>query len=86
MGWQTAWHKRSVLNATQYAVMMNEGAVNSGLSPIYADPYSFGKGTDWQKEVFNDNAPMVNHEVNVSGASDRINYYCHWVTITRKVL
>ena len=74
-GWQSAWHKRSVLNATQYAVMMNEGAVNSGLAPIYADPYSFGEGTNWQKEVFNDNAPMVNHEVNVSGASDRINYY-----------
>ena len=35
----------------------------------------YGKGTDWQDEVFNDNAGVVNHEINVSGASDKINYY-----------
>ena len=74
-GWQNPWKHRDVLNATEYAVMMNEGLVNAGQAPIYADPYQYGKGTDWQDEVFNDNAGVVNHEVNVSGASDKINYY-----------
>lgn len=74
-GWQNPWKHRDVLNATEYAVMMNEGSVNSGGAPIYADPYSYGEGTDWQDEVFNDNAGVVNHEVNVSGASDKVNYY-----------
>ena len=74
-GWQNPWKHRDVLNATEYAVMMNEGLVNAGQAPIYDDPYSYGEGTDWQDEVFNSNAGVVNHEINVSGASDRLNYY-----------
>ncbi len=74
-GWQNPWKHRDVLNATEYAVMMNEGLVNAGQAPIYDDPYSYGEGTDWQDEVFNNNAGVVNHEINVSGASDRLNYY-----------
>lgn len=73
-GWQSAWRKRDVLNATEYAVMMNEGRVNAGMAPLYSDPYSYGDGTDWQKEVFNDNAPVINHQVSISGASDKISY------------
>ena len=34
-----------------------------------------GFGTDWQNLVFNDNAPVVNHDVTISGASEKINYY-----------
>lgn len=34
-----------------------------------------GFGTDWQNLVFNDNAPVQNHEVSISGASEKINYY-----------
>jgi TonB-linked SusC/RagA family outer membrane protein len=76
-GWQNPWKEREVLNATEYAIMMNEGAVNTGQSPIYTnpDPYSYGKGTDWQKEVFNYNAPMVNHQLTISGANENVNYY-----------
>lgn len=73
-GWQSAWKKRDVLNATEYAIMMNEGAVNAGIAPSYSDPSSYGVGTDWQKEVFNDNAPVVNHQVSVSGASEKVSY------------
>ena len=73
-GWQSAWKKRDVLNASEYAVMMNEGRVNAGMAPIYNDPYSYGKGTDWQSEVFNDNAPVMSHQVSISGASERLNY------------
>ena len=73
-GWQNVAKKRKVLNATEYAMMMNEGAVNAGIAPIYADPASYGKGTDWQDEVFNKNAPVMNHQVALSGASERVNY------------
>lgn len=74
MGWQSAWRKREVLNASEYAVMMNEGRVNAGMSPLYDDPYSYGEGTDWQSEVLNDNAPMMEHQVSVSGASEKMSY------------
>ena len=74
-GIQNPWKHRDVLNATEYAVMMNEGLVNSGSAPLYDDPYSLGDGTDWQDLVFNKNAAMSNHEVSISGASDKVNYY-----------
>ena len=73
-GWQSAWKKRDVLNASEYALMINEGAINAGIAPKFSDPYSYGQGTNWQDEVFNNNAPMMNHHVSVSGASEKVNY------------
>ena len=74
-GWSSPWRERDVLNASEYALMNNEGRINAGMAPAYADPWSYGKGTDWQKQVFNYNAPSQSHEVSVSGASDKVNYY-----------
>ena len=73
-GWQSAAKKRKVLNATEYAMMMNEGALNAGLAPMYANPASYGAGTDWQDVVFNDNAPVMSHQVSLNGGTDRVNY------------
>ena len=70
----TPWKERDVLNASEYAVMMNEGAINAGMAPKYSDPYSYGVGTNWQKETFNYDAPVMNHQVSVSGASEKVNY------------
>ena len=74
-GWQSAWRHRDVLNATEYAIMRNEALVNAGQTPIYADPYQYGEGTDWQDILFNDNAPVQNHELTVSGANEKLNYF-----------
>ena len=83
-GWQTAWRKRDVTSATDYAILQNEKYVNGGQAPLYADPYNLidangekitGYGTDWQKLLFNDNAPVVQHDVSVSGATEKVNYY-----------
>ena len=74
-GLSSPWKHRDVLNATEYAVRMNEGLINNGEAPIYDDPYSLGEGTDWQDELFNDNAPSQSHELSISGATDRVNYY-----------
>ncbi len=74
-GWQNPWKKLDVLNATEYAIMMNEGYLNSGQPIPYADPYSYGKGTNWQNEVFNKNAPIVNHQLSLSGGTDKVSYF-----------
>lgn len=83
-GWQTAWRHRDVTSATDYAILQNEMRLNAGQAPIYADPYNLkdsngkpikGFGTDWQDLVLNDNAPVVNHDVTISGATDRVNYF-----------
>ena len=83
-GWQSAWKKRDVTGATDYAILQNERAVGRGQAPIYPDPYNLvdangdpvtGFGTNWQDLLFNDNAPIMQHDVSVSGASEKINYY-----------
>lgn len=83
-GWQSAWKHRDVTGATDYAVLQNEKMINGGFDPLYADPYNLvdangekivGFGTDWQEELFNDNAPIVQHDISVSGAGEKVNYY-----------
>lgn len=83
-GWQSAWKHRDVTSATDYAILQNEKYINGGQAPIYADPYNLtdangnaitGFGTDWQELVFNDNAPVINHDISISGASEKVNYY-----------
>ncbi|MDO5035377.1 MAG: TonB-dependent receptor [Porphyromonas sp.] len=83
-GWQSPWHHRDLTSATDYAILQNEMRLNAGQAPLYADPYNLkdnngdpivGFGTDWQSLVFNENAPVMNHDVTVSGASEKVNYY-----------
>ena len=75
-GLSSPWKKLAVLDASQYAMMLNEGMMNAGMAPKYSFDYdSYGKGTDWQDEIFYYNAPQSQHELSVSGASDKVNYY-----------
>lgn len=74
-GWQSAWKKRDMLNAEQYATLMNEAAQYNGSTPKFSNPSSLGEGTNWQDAMFNDNAPMQNHQLSISGASEKINYF-----------
>ncbi len=83
-GWQNPWRKPSVLNATEYATMMNEGYINAGQKPIYDDPYSYGEGTDWVDAIFNDNAPVMKHDLSISGGTDKVNYTLSAGYLTRE--
>ena len=74
-GWQSKLKSIDILNATQYALLKNEAYLNTNQPAPYADPYSYGKGYDWQAAIFNDNAPVMNHQVSVSGASEKVNYF-----------
>ncbi len=76
-GLQNPWKKRSVLNATEYMTLMNEVAVNDGNAPKYLPEQiaSAGKGTDWQDDTFNYDAPVQSHQVSVNGGSDKIVYF-----------
>ncbi len=76
-GWQNPWKKKSVLNATEYMVIINEALINDGNSPRYSNEEiaKAGVGTDWQDETFNYDAPVQNHQVSISGGTDKGNYF-----------
>ncbi|MCL1974511.1 MAG: TonB-dependent receptor [Bacteroidetes bacterium] len=74
-GWQNPWKKREVLNAQEYMTIMNEMAINDGGSfKFSADEIRNAKTTDWQDEIFNYNAPVINHSISMSGGGENNTY------------
>jgi TonB-linked SusC/RagA family outer membrane protein len=64
-----------LLNATQYAVLRNESSVAGGGNILFNDVASLGKGTDWQKAIFNHSAKRYLHEISMSGGTERSTFY-----------
>lgn len=60
----------NLLNASQYGTLMNEKAAAAGQTIPYTNLSSLGIGTDWQKEIFSNNAIRTNHEFSLSGGND----------------
>lgn len=67
--------KLDLLNAQQYASILNERSVNGGGGIIFSDPASLGKGTDWQASIFNNDARRFSHELSISGGTERSTFY-----------
>ncbi|MFL9483476.1 SusC/RagA family TonB-linked outer membrane protein [Chitinophagaceae bacterium LWZ2-11] len=61
-----------VLDATQYARIINESYFNSNLAmPFSEDEISkMGKGTNWQKEIAYQNAPIQSHQLSLTSGSE----------------
>jgi len=81
-GWQNVYKKPPLLNAQEYAFIMNEGRINDGLAPFdFAsmipswDQIENGwEGTNWFDEITTKDAYISNHTLNVTGGSDRTIY------------
>jgi TonB-dependent SusC/RagA subfamily outer membrane receptor len=58
-GVQSVYKKLDLTDAATYAKYYNAALVAGGQAPAFANPDSYGKGTDWQKAIFR-NAPSVN--------------------------
>lgn len=72
-GFQETTRRLPLLNATEYALFLNESYVNAGqVSPIQTIA-GLGKGTDWQQEVF-ETAPILSHNVSIRGGSEKTTY------------
>lgn len=77
-GVQKVVQKIDVMNAYDYATLVNEAYTNDGLSPVYgadkmAELQANPKGTDWQEEIFRA-APVQNYQLSFSGGDKKTNY------------
>jgi len=72
-GFQETARKLPVLNATEYAVLINESFAAGGQLPPFPQINRLGEGTDWQDEIF-DSAPIMNHSITVSGGTEKSNF------------
>ncbi|MDG4715870.1 SusC/RagA family TonB-linked outer membrane protein [Winogradskyella marincola] len=74
VGYQETTRKLPLLNASEYALILNESYAAAGQNLPYPNVTGLGVGTDWQDEVFNSQVPIVNHDFSVSGGSEKLAY------------
>lgn len=74
VGFQEASKKLNLLNATEYGLLLNESYANGGAALPYTDVTGLGKGTNWQDEVISNSVPIINHDISISGGSDKVTY------------
>jgi len=72
-GFQQTSRSISVLNATEYGLLVNEAFVAGGQSPPFKNLSGLGVGTNWQDQVFQ-NAPIFNHNFSVSGGGKKSSF------------
>jgi TonB-linked SusC/RagA family outer membrane protein len=73
-GWQSVTNQVKMANGTEYATAINElYAYNNITPPLFSDPASFGKGTDWYAQILQ-NAFVTNHQLSISGGTDKYTY------------
>lgn len=68
-GFQETTRQIPVLNATEYALLVNEARTNGGQSPLFTNIAGLGEGTNWQDEVF-ETAPIHNTDLTVTGGTE----------------
>jgi len=81
-GWQNLYKKLPMMNALEYANIVNEARVNSGMPLFtYSDVPDWDRivsgeweGTDWIDALTNENAPVMNNALNITGGSEAGTY------------
>jgi TonB-dependent SusC/RagA subfamily outer membrane receptor len=74
VGFQEASRLLPTLNATEYALLLNESYANGGQTIPYPNVSGLGKGTNWQKEVIKTGVPIINHDFTISGGAEKMTY------------
>ncbi len=73
-GMQEVMNIIGVLNASEYAAIINEGSTVAGGNVVFTDLTKFGVGTNWQDQVFK-KATFQTHNITAKGGSDKMTYF-----------
>jgi TonB-linked SusC/RagA family outer membrane protein len=73
VGIQETSRKLPLLNATEYALLLNESYANNGQQLPFPDVSELGRGTNFQDAVF-DTSPIMSHNLSLSGGSEKVTY------------
>jgi len=73
VGFKAVTNQVEMANATEYATIINELSASNGASPLFANPSSFGTGTNWYNQAFR-NALQTNHQLSVNGGTEKTTY------------
>lgn len=72
-GVQNPWKKLDVLDSDQYMSAMNQASINDGRALMFPKSArdTITTNTDWQDEMFNNNAPKTSHTISINGGSEK---------------
>ncbi|MCB4807254.1 TonB-dependent receptor [Tamlana sp. 62-3] len=73
-GIQETTRKLPYLNATEYALILNESYAANGQALPYANVSGLGTGVDWQDQLF-ESAPITSHSLSLTGGGEKSTYY-----------
>ena len=73
-GFREAEHLVKMANAKQYATYINQASINTGNGAVLVDTSLTNTSTDWFGTIMRQ-AFEQNHNVSISGGSDKINYF-----------
>lgn len=88
-GWQNFLYVPQTADAVTHMLMINEKTYNNSQTPNFflrqAPTYAYdrifeysrygNKGTNWTKELFNDNVPQQQYNVSMDGGSEKVKYF-----------
>jgi TonB-linked outer membrane protein, SusC/RagA family len=71
-GLQNVSRKANLLDAREYATIVNEAAVNSGKAPYFTQNQiaALGSGTNWMNQMFSKNVPTQNYNIAANGGNN----------------
>lgn len=72
-GVQDVARKLDLLNAAEFANLVNDAKLAANQTLVYVNPKNLGAGTDWQDQIFR-SAPMANYQLSFSGGDERTSY------------
>lgn len=84
VGFQSFTNYPEMVNAAQFAELVDESAINNGNEPVYGpDKLAlFRQGTqdgyksyDWRDILTRNNAPQTQHNVNINGGTEDVKYF-----------
>jgi TonB-dependent starch-binding outer membrane protein SusC len=75
-GTQTVTNRLDLLNAQQFATVVNDANTNAGQPAKFtpAEIAAMGSGTDWQDQIFR-TAPVKNYELSFTGGDENTKYF-----------
>ena len=70
-GVQTVAKTMDILSTDQYIGLMNDLSADQGNPPVFTDSdiSAIGAGTDWQEQIYTKSAPIMDHNLSVSGGN-----------------
>lgn len=73
VGYKKVTNQIEMANATEYATIINELSASNSAPALFANPSSYGEGTNWYNQAFR-NALQTNHQISINGGTEKTTY------------